>query len=265
MSVKVDRPGEAGEYDEGMQTLLQLVWGDGFLSPGGPEEVRRVLEGVDLRGRRVLDIGCGLGAIDVLLVREHGASSVLGVDLEPELVRRARERFAAEGLSARIEACMVQPGPLPLPDASVDVAFSKDSLVQIPDKRAIFTDLARVLRPGGMLVMSDWLRGGEGAYSPELLEFFRLEGITYNMASFAQSRAALSEAGFVDIEIRDRNEWYRELARREHAALAGEWYPTLIERLGEHRARHFVLNWQQLLVVLDRGELRPAHLKARRP
>ena len=265
MTLKVDQPGQPGEYDQELQSLLQLVWGDGFLSPGGPEEIRRLLEGVDLRGRRVLDIGCGLGAIDVLLVREHGAASVTGIDLEPELVHKARQRAAAAGLSERIQAQVVEVGPLRFADCSFDVVFSKDSLVQIPDKRAIFAEAARVLRPGGMLVMSDWLRGGEGPYSDELLEFFRLEGITYNMASFEQSRAALAAAGFVDIDIRDRNAWYRELAQRELTSLSGEWYPTLVERLGEERARHFILDWRQLVVVLERGELRPAHLKALRP
>ena len=69
MNIKVDRPAEIGEYDAGMQTLLQLVWGEGFLSPGGPAEGARILEGSDIRGTRVLDIGCGLGAIDLLLVQ----------------------------------------------------------------------------------------------------------------------------------------------------------------------------------------------------
>ena len=265
VDIKVDRPGEAGEYDPELQTLLQLVWGDGFLSPGGADEVRRVLEGVDLRGRAVLDIGCGLGAIDVLLVQEHGAASVTGIDLEPELVRLAGDRVARAGLAGRIEARVVQVGPLPFPDAGFDVVFSKDSLVQIPDKRAIFTEAARVLKPGGQLVMSDWLRGSEGPYSSELLEFFRLEGITYNMASADQMRAALAGAGFTDIAIRDRNAWYQSLARRELDALSGKWYPTLLQHLGEERARHFIQDWEQLVVVLDRGELRPAHLNARKP
>jgi len=45
MTIKIDRPPEVGEYDEGMQTLLQIVWGDGFLSPGGPEEVAACWKG----------------------------------------------------------------------------------------------------------------------------------------------------------------------------------------------------------------------------
>ena len=123
----------------------------------------------------------------------------------------------------------------------------------------------RVLRPGGLLVMSDWLRGGEGAYSPEMLEYVPLEGITYNMASFEQSRAALGAAGFVDVETRDRSDWYRALAARKCACLGVEWFPTLVEFLGKERASHFVVDWQQLVIMLERGELKPAHIRARKP
>ncbi len=45
--------------------MLEYVWGDGWLSPGGPEEIGRLLEGIDLRDKSVLDIGCGVGGVDV--------------------------------------------------------------------------------------------------------------------------------------------------------------------------------------------------------
>jgi ubiquinone/menaquinone biosynthesis C-methylase UbiE len=263
MSVKIDRPGEIGEYDEGLQSLLQLVWGEGFLSPGGAEEVARVLEGLDIRGRTVLDIGSGLGAIDLLLVAEHGAKRVVGIDLEPDLIAKARARVARHELTDRIEFRQVSAGPLPFPDAGFEVAFSKDSMVQIPDKPAMFSEIRRVLVPGGLFAASDWLRGGSGAYSPEMLEFFRLEGITYNLASAEATVAALRAAGFTDIEVRDRAAWYRALAERELQSMRSEWFPLMESRLGPARARHFVFNWEQMVLVLKRGELRPAHIRAR--
>ena len=258
------RPAQTGEYDEGMQALLQHVWGDGFLSPGGADEIARLLEGIDLRGRRVLDIGCGLGAIDVLLVTHHGAAQVIGIDLDADLVSKAQARITAASLGEHVQVRVVLPGPLDCADQSIDVVFSKDSMVQIPDKAALFAECERVLRPGGCLVASDWLRGGEGAYSAHMHEYFRLEGITYNMASPAETRAALAAAGFIDIELRDRSSWYLALARREHAALSGAWRETLIARIGEARTMHFIANWRQLVTVLERGELRPTHLLARR-
>jgi ubiquinone/menaquinone biosynthesis C-methylase UbiE len=265
MSAKMERPAEIGEYDEGMQALLQLVWGDGFLSPGGPEEVARLLEGSDIRGQRVLDIGCGLGAIDVLLIAQHGAAHVTGIDLEPDLIAKARARAAQAGLAGQVDLLQVTPGPLPFAEASFDVVFSKDSLVQIPNKPALFSEVQRVLVRGGRFIASDWLRGGSGRYSPEMLEYFRLEGITYNMASAEETATALERAGFNEVAVKDRNAWYLNLAEREALSMRSEWFPLLESRLGLARARHFVTNWEQLVLVLRSGELRPTHIKAMKP
>jgi len=262
---KVGALSEPGEYDESMLTLLQIIWGDGFLSPGGSEEIVRLLEGSSIAGCKVLDIGCGLGAVDELLVREHGASAVVGVDIDPQLVARLQARMARAGLADRVEGRRVDGGPLPFEAASFDVVFSKDSLVQIPDKAAIFAEILRVLRPGGQFIASDWLRGGTGAYSPEMMEFFRLEGIAYNMASLEESAAALRAAGFRDIQIRDRHAWYLPLAQRELNSMEGALGPLIVSRIGEARARYFIEDWRQLVLVLERGELRPGHLKAVKP
>jgi phosphoethanolamine N-methyltransferase len=248
-----------------MQTLLQLLWGEGFLSPGGAAELASLLEGHDISGCRVLDIGCGLGAVDELLVTRHGVRSVLGVDVDPGLLATMTERIKRAGLAEQIATLCVKPGPLPLADGSFDVVFSKDAIVQIPDKASIFADAYRMLRPGGYLIASDWLRGGSGPYSAEMLEYFRLEGLAYNMANMAETTAALAAAGFVDVEAHDRTEWYRDLARCELAALEGELRPLVTARIGTQRAEHFVNNWRQLVLVVERGDLRPAHLRARKP
>ncbi|MGA2190048.1 MAG: methyltransferase domain-containing protein [Steroidobacteraceae bacterium] len=264
-SVKIGQPSEPGEYDEGMLALLQIIWGDGFLSPGGADELARILAGSDIAGCRILDIGCGLGAIDELLVTHYGAASVVGIDIDPALLEGMKTRIERANLGARIRGVKVEPGPLPFAAAGFDVVFSKDSLVQIPDKPAIFAEILRVLRPGGRFIAGDWLRGGTGEYSPEMMEYFRLEGIAYNMATLEQSAAALRDAGFVDVEVNDRHAWYSALARRELEAMEQTLKPTILARIGAARTQHFLDNWRQLVVVLDRGELRPGHLKATKP
>jgi ubiquinone/menaquinone biosynthesis C-methylase UbiE len=264
-TAKIGRPSEPGEYDDGMQALLQIIWGDGYLSPGGAAEVARLLEGSDIGGCAVLDIGCGLGAIDELLVKEYHAASVIGIDVDPSLLERMQERIERAGMTDRIQGLQVEGGPLPFADASFDVVFSKDSLVQIPDKPAIFAEVLRVLRPEGRFIASDWLRGGTAQYSAEMLEYFRLEGIAYNMATLAESAAALRAAGFDNVEIRDRHDWYLDLAHRELEAMEGSLHPMIVQRIGHERARHFIDNWRQLVIVLKLGELRPGHLKAVKP
>jgi len=263
--IKIGQPSEPGEYDAGMLALLQIIWGDGFLSPGGADEIERLLEGSDIDGCEVLDIGCGLGAIDEILVTQYRARSVVGIDIDPSLLNDMQRRIERAGLASRIHGRKVDVGPLPFPAASFDVVFSKDSMVQIPDKPTIYAEVLRVLRPGGRFIASDWLRDGAGAYSPEMMEFFRLEGIAYNMVSLDESAAALRAAGFVDVHIRDRHDWYLALARRELEAMRGVLNSLIVSRIGTERAQHFIDNWRQLALVLERGELRPGHLKAAKP
>ena len=259
---KIGQASEPGEYDDAMQALLQIIWGDGFLSPGGAAEVARLLEGSDIANCTLLDVGCGLGAIDELLISEYHAASVVGIDVDPALLARMQSRIERAGMTGRICGLQVAGGPLPFANATFDVVFSKDSLVQIPDKAAIFAEAFRVLRPGGRFIASDWLRGGPAEYSAQMLEFFRLEGIAYNMATLAESAAALRGAGFEAVEIRDRHAWYLDLAQRELEAMEGPLQEVIVQRIGPGRARHFIDNWRQLVVVLKRGELRPGHLKA---
>ncbi|MGA2707376.1 MAG: methyltransferase domain-containing protein [Steroidobacteraceae bacterium] len=265
MCVKVDQLSQPGEYDEDMLTLLQIIWGDGFLSPGGAPELARLFEGCDIAGCSALDIGCGLGAIDALLVTDYGARSVIGIDIDPALIAAMTARIERAGLADRIQGKAVEGGALPFPADSFDVVFSKDAIVQIPDKSAMFAEVLRVLRPGGRFIASDWLRGGTGPYSPEMLEFFRLEGITYNMATLAESAARLREVGFAEVDIRDRHAWYQELAHQELSAMEGPLHALITARIGPQRTAHFIDNWRQLVLVVDRGELRPGHLKAVKP
>lgn len=111
-----------------------------------------MLAGVPIEGARVLDVGSGLGAVDVLLVRNDGAASVTGVDVESHLIAHSEARAAQAGLADRLSYRLVQPGPLPVDDASFDVVFTKDAIVPMPDKPAFYTEGQRALVAGGVLL-----------------------------------------------------------------------------------------------------------------
>jgi hypothetical protein len=88
------------EYSDALVDFLEVLWGEGYLSPGGAEEVARVLEGVDLSAKRVLDIGCGSGGIALSLAGDHGAAHVTGIDVEDIVLGKARaepRRAASKG------------------------------------------------------------------------------------------------------------------------------------------------------------------------
>lgn len=257
---------EGGElYHQKLIDMLEAIWGQGFLSPGGPDEVARLVEGSDFAGKSVLDIGCGAGGIDIALVRNHGAGYVCGVDVEDTVLDHARRLVHAAGFDDRIGCLKVVPGPLPFPPETFDIVFSKDSIVHIADKHALMAEVFRVLKRGGWFVASDWLIGHDGDPSPEMAAYIKSEGLDFGMASPARYRDAMERAGFTNVQVTSRNAWYREVAKQELARLQGPVGEAAVKVVGRAFVDDNIGIWTRMVPVLDSGEHCPTHLKAQKP
>ena len=252
-------------YPARMIAMLEAIWGEGFLSPGGRDEVARVIGDHDIAGSSVLDIGCGAGGIDVALVAAHGAGFVTGIDVEDPVLAHARALVNRAGLSTRIGLVKVAPGPLPFPPGSFDVVFSKDSIVHIPDKHALMAEVFRVLKPGGRFLASDWLIGHDGPPSPQMAAYIAAEGLDFGMASPARYRDAMGAAGFEEVEVISRNAWYRQTARAELGRLRGPVGVAAARVVGQDFVDQNIGIWERMIPVLDLGEHCPTHLRAVKP
>jgi ubiquinone/menaquinone biosynthesis C-methylase UbiE len=251
------------EYYDAMVDLLEWLWGRDFMAPGGEGNIRKMMQGIDARDKDLLDIGSGLGGPAFVLARDYGAQ-VTGIDLEPQLVERANQRKETLGLADRVDFLTVELGPLPFPDAHFDVVFSSGAITQTEDKAGIFAECLRVLRPGGVLTIYDWLKS-EGELSEDMLYFYEMEGLTYNMVTLHEMAASLRQAGFEILHQEDASDWYRREARREHALLSGEGYERVVDLIGQKDADHLIEDWRSMVVVCDKGELRQGYTRARRP
>lgn len=142
------------------------------LHPGGFALTRRTAEVAGLKpGLRVLDVSSGRGTQAVFYAAEYGVD-VTGVDLSPEMVRRATERAAVAGLGDRVRFEQGDSQHLPYPDASFDVVVN-ECAVGIPDDSAgVVREMARVVRPGGRVVIheSTWRRPMEADEKKDLAE-----------------------------------------------------------------------------------------------
>ncbi len=250
-------------YSDQFIAFLEMLWGEGYLSPGGPEEVALLLDGIRLAGKAVVDIGSGAGGITLSLVRDYSAAKVTGIDVEAPVCVRARRLVAKAGLEERIDIQLVEPGPVPLADASQDVVFSKDAIVHIPDKEALARDAFRLLRSGGWFVASDWLIAHDDAPSPEMAFYLEKEDLGFGMASPRRYRQALEDAGFTDVTFRNR--WYLGCAREEMARLLRPERPEFEAIIGIEGLATLIEPWEAIIPVLESGEHCPHHFRGRKP
>ena len=155
----------------------------------------------DLRpGEVVLDLGSG-GGIDVLLSasRVGPTGFAYGLDMTDEMLELAR-RNAADAGATNVEFRKGRIESIPLGDASVDVVISNCVVNLSTDKAAVLAEVARVLRPGGRVGISDVV--ADDALSPgERAERGSFVGCIAGALSFAEYRAGLEAVGLTDISV----------------------------------------------------------------
>ena len=165
------------------------------LGCGNPIAVAELRE-----GETVLDLGSG-GGIDVLLsARRVGPTGrAIGLDMTDEMLALAR-RNATEAGATNVEFVKGTIEAMPLRDASVDVVISNCVINLAADKPAVFAEIARVLRPGGRVGVSDIV--ADDLLTPaQRAERGSYVGCIAGALSFREYRDGLRSAGLTDIEI----------------------------------------------------------------
>jgi len=153
----------------------------------------------ELAGRRVLDTGCGDGVL-VCAAASRGAE-VTGIDPDPAMLDVARSRTTKAGVRATFLKGRVE--RLPFPDASFDVVASITVLCFVPDATGAVREMARVLRPGGRLVLGELGRWSLWAAIRRIRGW--LGSATWRLARFrtpAELRSLAEQAGLSVTAIR---------------------------------------------------------------
>ena len=255
---------DEGHYGPKQLNLLKIVWGEGFLSPGGTEEIDQIVKNTDVIGKSILDIGCGCGGAALHLIKKHGVKSVEGIDPEPLVIETANQLALKNNLSDSAIFKCIKPGPLQYTDESFDIVFSKEAFLHISNKAGLLKDVYRVLKPGGMIIVSDWMRIDDHPPSKQMKDYIAAEGLEMLMCSLKRYEELLKLSNFIDIEIRDRNEWYLQKAKKELEEIEGPLYQQVVGVLGIEETIGVIDIWKRLIGVLEIGEHRPGHFKAKK-
>lgn len=171
------------------------------LSCGNPTAIAHLRE-----GETVVDLGSG-GGLDVFLAAEKVGprGRAIGIDMTPEMIDLARRNAGkrqAAGAPANIEFHLAMIDALPLADSSVDCVISNCVINLAPDKRAVFREIARVLKPGGRLAVSDIAlkQPLPAELGDDIMAYV---GCIAGAIQIEDYRQGLVEAGFSNVEVVD--------------------------------------------------------------
>lgn len=195
------------EYDTDFIALVEMIYGEGILSQGGIESIDEIFSGADLNGKKILDLGSGLGMFDLYLAKKYSAE-ILGIEPQSELIERANQylddqkdeligsvSFILMENTSNLEQCQSD---------LFDIIFSKEAILHVPNaiKQSYFNEIYRVLKPGGKIFIMDWMHT-----SPNLSEntkkMMEMDGIVYELLTPFEYQDVIKNAGFAEIDLVD--------------------------------------------------------------
>jgi tocopherol O-methyltransferase len=166
-------------------------------------------------GERVLDAGCGVGGSSLWLATERSAR-VVGITLAARQVAMARSHAARRGLTDRVHFDVADFTATPFPDASFDIVWAVESLCHAPRKAAFYQEAARLLRPGGRVVVADFIRAARplDPTGEQLLHEWLDGWAVPDIDTSAEHLGHLAAAGFTDARLDDVTVHTRPSLRR---------------------------------------------------
>ena len=245
------------KYDQQNIVTMEMIYGEGYLSAGGDREVAAIVDGIDLAGKDILDIGCGLGGASITMARDHSARHVTGIDIDSAVLDRAAALVDKAELGAVITLNQVNPGPLPFENDQFNLAYVTAVTCHLQELKPFFEEVFRILKPGGVIVGCEWFKVENNQAYQTWDNLLRDRGLNFYFVDSDRFKSALSECGFEDVSISDRTGVIAGLAENAVDRVDNELKDDLLQALGEagyETCRHWTAVRADALVAGGMGQ-----------
>lgn len=254
-------------YTKDYFIALEMAYGTGFMSEGGTKAVDALCTGVDLQNKKILDFGCGIGGMAFHLADAYQAD-VVGLEINPEMVQFCKEKTPAH-LAQHLEFIVADTSnTLPFADATFDVICSKGVITHIPTdaKPIIFKEFFRILKPGGKLIISDWLSLQDNVWDEYIEELATSEGLIMYGITPQTYKTMLENAQFNVDQMLDKTELYAKYNTEIAATLRNsESTHTFTEKYGKELLDAHVQGYVNIATAMSNKTLLCYEIQATRP
>ncbi|MBX9744707.1 MAG: methyltransferase domain-containing protein [Chlamydiales bacterium] len=194
------------QYSPEYCRLLEAAYGEGMMSEGG-EALALMFKDVSIQGKKALDIGSGLGGVAYYLAKEHDCQ-VTGLEINPWMVKEAEERAPKEIKNKLDFVLSTSNDHLPFDNESFDVVYSRGVFCHIENKQGILNECYRILKPGGVLVVNDFLSSIKGNWGEHVKRLVELEGLPIYAETIDGYIEVLNKAEFKGTKVLNLTEKY---------------------------------------------------------
>jgi len=248
-------PAPHPDWSKDRLALVQLLWGEGFSSPGEAEHVLTLIKPLGLNPKMsVVDLNPGLGGTTRVIAKETGAW-ITAFEVDPDLAAAGQALSVKAGMAKKAEIRSFTPPRTELRPGSMDAVFAKESLNQIEDRKTLFRELYTVLKPQGQVLFTDYVLSKDGESSAKLGEWLARERPTPTLWTADKTAKTLREAGY-DVRVNeDISAKLRQLVVAGWARYIGTLKPGAVDPAFGEAVIHEIELWSRRLSLIDSGEI----------
>jgi phosphoethanolamine N-methyltransferase len=238
------------QYSRNGVLRYEKIFGAGFVSTGGHDTTVQFFKDYDMglkKGDKVLDVGCGIGGTDFLIAKTFDVE-VLGMDLASNMVGIAWDRAQ----NFKHLNCYFEIGDIrkqTFPDDYFDCIYSRDTILHIDDKKSLFAQFKKWLKPGGTVFITDYCCGKK-PWSDEFTAYVESRG--YDLKTPQEYGQIFTDLGFGQVQADDTTDLFVESLRKELKRMQ-EIKDEFIREFSQEDFDYLVDGWNEKLIRTAAG------------
>ena len=249
---------DANQYSRKSILRYEKIFGKTYVSTGGEATTAEFCAEMGLEaGMKILDVGAGIGGSAFFMAKAFGVT-VEGVDLSSNMVDIARENLCkmSEDVQKNVSFRVEDATSMEYPENYYDIVYSRDTILHIADKKSLFQNFFKTLKPGGRVVITDYCRGdlaklGKDDYGQDFKDYVAERG--YHLLTVDQYGQVLADAGFSSVDAQDRTKQFIDILHRELEDFR-KIREEVVEEYSVEDFDHICEGWEEKVVRCNSGD-----------